>query len=101
MKRKPEVIQPQFQPGQIVYLKKPILRHSDALRGIVFNPPQIMFPVGTEATVLEIVGNYNRLALAAGSFCIRLHTNSLSPIQEKQTAMFEEDEMFEEGQRQS
>jgi len=70
----------QFEIGQCVHLARPILRYSDAWRGIEFNPPQVLFPVGAEATILQRTGDSYLISLADGTFVIRRHATSLDKV---------------------
>lgn len=71
----------QFEIGQCVRLARPILRYSDAYRGIEFNPPQVLFPEGSEATVIKRDGDSYLISLADSTFLIRRHARSLCSFQ--------------------
>jgi hypothetical protein len=72
----------QFEAEQTVYLTRAILRYSDARAGIEFNPPQVLFPVGAKATVLERKANSDMyvIVLADSSFVISRHAESLTAV---------------------
>lgn len=72
----------QFEIGQTVRLTRAILRYSDAMRGIEFNPPQVLFAVGTLATVLERKPNSDSyvIVMADSTFVISRHTASLEAV---------------------
>ncbi|MBI5671264.1 MAG: hypothetical protein HZC41_24980 [Chloroflexi bacterium] len=70
---------PFYEPGEWVELSRPILRYGDAARGIKYDPPLVLFPVGTRAQVLkEQNTNLYTLSLADGTFIISRHASSIT-----------------------
>lgn len=72
----------EFEIGQSVQLARPILRYADVYRGVEFDPPQVLFPEGSAATILDKQGNSYLLSLADGAFRIRRHASSLVAAKE-------------------
>lgn len=61
-----------FEPGQIVKLKKPILLWGNAWLGIEYNPPKVLFDVGSPARVLSASDDHNRYKVDLDGFVITL-----------------------------
>lgn len=66
-----------FEPGQIVRLKKPILLWGNAWLGIEYNPPKVLFDVGSPARVLSASDEHRRYKVDLNGFVIDLPASNL------------------------
>ncbi|GIL12526.1 MAG: hypothetical protein BroJett038_12460 [Chloroflexota bacterium] len=69
-----------FEPGQIVRLKKPVLLWGNAWLGIEYNPPKVLFDVGSLARVLSASDDHNRYKVDLGDFVITLPVVNLEAV---------------------